>query len=289
MNTPKILITGVNGLLGAALSQVLKDKNYNICGLDLPIDISSRKAVEKYLAPKLPFDYILHTAAITNVDLCEKNKNFCYSVNVEGTKNIRDFARDNQAKLIYISTVSVFSGREGNYKETDIPYPKNFYNLTKLLGERLVLEYDLGLVLRINLIGIHPKGSRGINFFEWLVDSIKTNKNIQLFHDVMINPLSNWTLAEFIEKIIKINPKEKILHLATSNTLSKAAIGKLVLKKIKDYKGKVEFVSVDKVSSEAARPKEMWLNTDYTQRKLDLKMPTLESEIEKILVNYNSL
>src|SRR3989338_4261843 len=101
----------------------------------------------------------------------------------------------------------------------------NFYNHTKYEGEKAVLEYEKALVLRINLIGVHPNGSRGQNFFEWLLDSAKANKDITLFSDVMINPLSNWTIAEFIEKIINTNPKGKILHIASSNVLSKADIG----------------------------------------------------------------
>jgi len=157
------------------------------------------------------------------------------------------------------------------------------------LGEQIVLEYDLGLVLRINLIGIHPKGSRGVNFFEWLVDSIKANKDIQLFSDVMINPLSNWTIAEFISKIIKIKPEEKILHIGSKNVLSKADIGRFVIKELGNYKGKAKFISVDDNKTNAIRPKQMWLNTDHVQTKLGLTMPTLESEIEKILKRSNLL
>ncbi|MBZ9577526.1 SDR family oxidoreductase [Patescibacteria group bacterium] len=281
MKKQKILITGMSGLLGSTLEQILKKEGHDIYDIDM--DISDTDAVKDCVFRKENFDWIIHTAAVTNVDSCEKDRFLCYNVNAQGTKNIRDLAETIGAKLIYISTASVFSGEEGNYKETDLPYPRNFYNLTKFLGEQVILEYNLGLVLRLNLIGIHPKGSRGLNFFEWLVNSIKANKNIQLFNDIMINPLSSWTIAEFINNLIEISPQEKILHLASKNILSKADIGKLVIKKLGNYRGKARFVTRDDNQSNALRPKQMWLNADYAQTKLGLEMPTLESEIEKIL------
>ena len=223
---------------------------------------------------------------MTDVNRCEKEQSACYNVNVEGTKNVRDLAKNLGAKLLYISTVSVFSGKEGNYKETDVPRPVNFYNQTKYEGEKVALEYEKALVLRINLIGVHSNGSQGQNFFEWLVDSEKANQDIKLFSDVMVNPLSNWTIAEFIGKIIEKGPAEKKLHIASSNVLSKADIGKYVMEKLK-YHGKAEFVSIDSQGG-AKRPKQMWLNTDYTSQKMGWQMPRLESEIDKILKNYGT-
>lgn len=271
----------MSGLLGSTLGQIFKKEGYNV--YDINVDISDADAVNNFAAKNTNFDWIIHTAAVTNVDICEKDRFLCYNVNVQGTKNIRNIAETIGAKLIYISTASVFSGEKGNYKETDLPYPRNFYNLTKFLGEQLVLEYDSSLILRINLIGIHPRGSRGQNFFEWLIDSIKANKDIQLYSDVMVNPLSNWTIAELINKLIKVKPQEKILHLGSRNVLSKADIGRLAIERFREYKGKVRSVSIDETIKGAFRPKQMWLNTNYVQTKLGLEMPTLESEIEKIL------
>lgn len=284
----KILITGISGLLGSTLNIVLKRSGHKI--YDIPLDISNGEAIKKWLKPNQSFDWVIHTAAVTNVSHCEKNQKLCYATNVIGTRNIRELAKKTNAKLMHMSTVSVLSGNDkGNSKETDVPYPKNFYNVGKLLAEQISLEYDKSLILRMNLLGIHPtKGSRGLNFFEWLVDNIQTNQDMKLFNDIIINPLSNWTLAKLIEKIIKIDPKEKILHLGTSNTLSKADIGKIAIKHFRSYQGKTDIVSVDSVNDNLPRPKQMWLNTNCAQKKLKLKMPTVESEIRTILKNYDA-
>ena len=72
-----------------------------------------------------------------------------------------------------------------------------------------------------------------------------------------------------------------MLHIASSNVMSKADIGKYVMEKL-GYQGKAGFASVGGQGG-AERPKQMWLNTDYTCQKMGWQMPTLEGEIDKIL------
>jgi dTDP-4-dehydrorhamnose reductase len=76
------------------------------------------------------------------------------------------------------------------------------------------------------------------------------------------------------------------LHIGSKNILSKADIGKLTIKELGGYKGKVEFISIDDDKTNALRPKQMWLNVDYAQKNMGFRMPILESEIKKILKNY---
>ncbi len=280
-NREKVLITGSRGLLGSYLLKYLNENGFQAVPFDA--DIRDKKALKKF--SNLRFDWIIHTAAITDVDLCEKDKQLCYDVNVLGTGNIVSLARAMNARIIYISTTSVFPGLRGNYKESDIPHPNNFYNVSKLLGEKIVYGYERSLILRLNLIGVHILGSRGKNFFEWLIDSIRNNKDIRLFKDVLINPLSNITTAEIIRRLMFSKIDDKILHIGSSTIISKADIGKMVIKKIGNYKGRVKYVSINNVFKSASRPKKIFLNTDVIQKKYSIKMPTLESEIGKILEN----
>lgn len=294
----RILITGISGLLGNALSQILS-KNYQVFGTyykdkNLIVENRAVKVFECDISDKTALfkkfgqlnskpEVIVRTAGLTNIEFCELNQENCWRVNTIGTKNICEVAKKYGARLIYISTVSVFSGRKGGYKENDIPYPQNFYSLTKLLGEKITLSYEKGVVLRINMIGLHPKRKKPANFLEWLVEKIRANEDIALFEDVRINPLSPFTIAEIINKILIKETKEKILHLGSKNILSKADIGKIIIKKFSNYKGKVKISSVDKSNLLAKCSKEMWLCPKFIEKKLGIKMPYLREEIEKIL------
>src|SRR3989338_2914796 len=108
MSKKNILITGHSGLLGSALVEILKAEHfvYDI-GFD---NITDQDALKKRTHEFTKIDWIIHTAAITDVDYCEKNeenKEICRQVNVGGTEQIRDLlAKHFNAKLLYISTVS---------------------------------------------------------------------------------------------------------------------------------------------------------------------------------------
>lgn len=189
-NLPKkILITGASGMLGLNLCRMLRQERYEVVGAynsnpellnvdveKLQLDITSKEMVMK-VAKKHPIiDVIIHCAAMTNPDQCEKDKKLCSLVNVVGTKNIVDLAKNLGAKLIFISTPMVFSGNEGNYNEKSIPEPLNYYAKTKLEGEKEVLKYDKGLVVRVNPIGLRASGAYP-SFIQWFVEAARTNKD----------------------------------------------------------------------------------------------------------------
>ncbi len=196
---PCVVVSGARGLLGATLMRVLPDAGFR--AIPLSDDIRDAPAVAKQIAQAAP-SHVVHAAAMTYVAACERQPQEAFAVNGEGTKNVVEAARAAGAPILYISTASVFKGDHGDYREEDAPEPTNAYNQSKREGERRTLDYERGMVLRLNLIGIHPDGSRGQNFLEWLVDRFRANKDMTLFADACINPLSNWTIAALIAKIL---------------------------------------------------------------------------------------
>jgi len=281
----RILVTGSTGLLGSALLKELAT-TYDVvsfCG-----DVADQIVAEKYIKDPVRYNWVIHTAAITNVDACERDRRRSYEVNVTGTRNVRDIAQAHGAALAYISTASVFSGGEGNYKEEDLPYPINFYNFTKTVGEECVAEYTGSVILRVNILGIHPRGSRGRNFLEWLVDSLREQKAITLFTDVMVNPLSSSTLAEIIGELLVVEQRAPVYHLGSSTSLSKAEIGKIVISYLPGSGENVRFAASDSAPGHAARPKDMTLGCRRIESALNKKMPELEREVHLIMERYVS-
>jgi len=272
----RILITGVSGLLGSELSRVLNEKGHTVTVFKHRLE--DKNIEKKYRGP---YDWVIHAAAMTTVDQCEKEREKCWEVNALGTRKMRDVAKKAGARFLYISTASVFLGDTGNYREDDRPYPQNFYNLSKFAGEIFAGEYEKSTIVRLVILGIHPDGSRGRNFVEWLVDSFSANKDVKLFNDVIINPLSSVTTAELIEKILVAKKHVPIIHLTSKDRLSKAAVGKLILKKFPKYTGTIEEVSSE-TRSATLHPKEIWLNSDATAKSFDIKRPRIEDEIRTI-------
>lgn len=278
--TQSLLVTGPHGLLGATLVRVLGDAGFSVHPIEG--DIRDAEKLQAFAASLPSLDVVIHTAAATDVNRCEKEQPWCTSVNVDGTRNVRDVAAQRGARLIFTSTVSVFSGKTGNYREDDKLEPLNHYNLTKYEGEKLVAEYARSLILRLSMIGIHPNGSRGRNLVEWMVDSLRANRDMKLFTDIRINPLSNWTLAETIRDFVLRWPEARVLHVGSRTPLSKAEIGRRVAERFPDYTGKLEFATSDELSAIAFRPKEIWLNVERAE-KLGFPMPDMEAEIARVL------
>ena len=273
-----VVVTGSRGLLGATLMRVLPEGGFR--AVPLAGDIRDATAVAKQIAQATPAN-VVHAAAMTYVAACERQPQDAFAVNGEGTKNVVAAARAAGAPVLYISTASVFRGDLGDYHEVDTPEPTNAYNQSKREGERHTLDYERGTVLRLNLIGIHPEGSRGKNFLEWLLDDFRANKDMTLFADVCINPLSNWTIAALIAKILARDDLGNILHIGSRDVKSKAAIGELTRARLPGYRGTMQSGSVDAIADGVFRPKQLWLNTDKATALLG-PMPTVAQELDTI-------
>lgn len=146
----KILITGSTGRLGKEMVKVFLRC---LKPTEQELDVVDKDKVFSYIKLHRP-KIVIHLAALVGIRECENEKQIAWEINVEGTKNIikacEKFVPD--CYFIYISSPCVFSGDEGNYTEKSLPYPKNFYGITKMVAEILVLNSVIHktLVVRTN-------------------------------------------------------------------------------------------------------------------------------------------
>jgi dTDP-4-dehydrorhamnose reductase len=147
-----LFITGSTGKLGRELLKVFP---HSLHPTHKELDITNKEALFRFIKENVP-EIIVHCAALTGIRECEKNKELAWRVNVEGTENLVEACKKfvKRCCFVYISTACVFYGDKGNYVETDIPYPKNFYSLTKLLGEFIVRSSGIRkwLIIRTNFV-----------------------------------------------------------------------------------------------------------------------------------------
>lgn len=137
----KVFITGADGALGQEIQNVLKAEKINFLPTDInQLDITYFKKVNEMITNYRP-EVIIHCAAISDVDECEKNKELAYRINVLGTLGMASMAKKINAKIAYISTNFVFDGKTDQpYGEYDAVNPLNEYGRTKYLGEKCVRD-----------------------------------------------------------------------------------------------------------------------------------------------------
>ena len=149
-----LLITGGTGSLGCELQKIFPN---NVSPNHNELDITNKKELENFFQIH-NVDTVIHTAAMTKVRECEENKSLAWNVNVQGTKNLVDQVIKSKSNInfVYVSTACVFDGHSGMYDENSIPYPENFYSLTKLLGEIEVKTLSNFLIIRTNFVARKP-------------------------------------------------------------------------------------------------------------------------------------
>lgn len=203
----KILITGSNGLLGQKLVELLIEQgNSKVIATArgenrLPykegytfakMDITDQKQVSEVIRSSKP-DVIINTAAMTNVDQCESDKDNCWSQNVTAVEYLIEACKANNSFLLHLSTDFIFDGTEGPYKEDAEANPLSFYGWSKWAGEKLILHSDIkwAIARTVLVYGIAHDMSRS-NIILWVKKSLENGKNINVVTDQWRTP----TLAE---------------------------------------------------------------------------------------------
>ncbi len=131
-------------------------------------------------------DVVVHSAAVTLPDECEKDRPKAYAVNVTATHRLLDTAPP-ESLFIYISTDLVFDGEKGNYTELDEPNPVNYYGETKIQAEQLVRKRPRSVVVRVAKLFSHGSPFHSC-FTNWMREHMVTGRQLRLFKDQYRTP-----------------------------------------------------------------------------------------------------
>ena len=212
-----ILVVGGSGRLGNYLTRFLLKNDhethhtFNSCPVNIPgavahrLDITDKEETIK-LVKNLEPDLVIHAAAITDLELCEKDKELAYEVNVEGTRNIVNACKENCSRPVFISTSNIFNDGKTIYHEDAIPCPSNYYALTKLMGETIVSESDLPyLILRTDQLYSWTSRNEKKTFVERVLDKLVNNKIVEVFVDWYNTPTFTPDFCQVTLELIKEN------------------------------------------------------------------------------------
>jgi dTDP-4-dehydrorhamnose reductase len=194
----KILITGGSGMLGKALQHALC-KHELIVPSHQELDVTSLQTVRDAVRAARP-DVVIHSAAMTAVDLCETDKDVAWSTNAAGSRNVAIACQSCKSKLIAISTDYVFSGEsERPYHEFDETRPVNVYGCTKLAGEDAIrAECPDHIIVRLGWL----YGAAGHNFVRAVLKSAAQQEVINVVDDQSGNPTSTKAACDCIASLL---------------------------------------------------------------------------------------
>jgi len=276
--TEKILITGAKGQLGYDIVKVLKEKNINFLGIDInDADITKLDEVERIVLNYKPTT-IIHTAAYTNVDKAEKEKEKCYEINVLGTQNLALSAKKVNAKFIYFSSDYVFDGK-GNipFNTSNTPNPINYYGYSKYCGELEVInnlkEY---FIIRISWVF----GINGNNFVKTMLKLFKEKAEINVVSDQIGSPTYTKDLSYMILNFLN-SYEYGIYHITNDGYISWYDFALEIKKQVKSQVKINKVLSIN-YKSDASRPLNSRLSKGkYTLRNYKDALFDFLKEVEK--------
>jgi len=260
----KILITGSNGLLGQKLLQKLRvDTTIELIATSkgenrvtekggytyFDLDITNNDAVAKLIESENP-QVVINTAAMTNVDLCEDEKQACDALNVDAVRSLANACEKNSSHLIQISTDFIFDGEDGPYTEEDKPNPLSYYGLSKLKSEQLLQDHPVKwTVLRtIIVFGVGEKLSKG-NIVLWAKGALAKGDPLNIIDDQFRAP----TLAEDLADICILAAKKKAFGVFNASGKDIMSIYEIVERIAKHYGNSTE--NLNKISTATLKQK----------------------------------
>jgi len=289
----RILVTGTSGLLGLNLALENSD-SHTIIGVDrlslrtevfqsIQADLLEPGVAERLLEQHQP-DWLIHCAALADIDACEKNLAFAQQINADLPGRLAELTVKTGVRLVYISTDAVFDGQRGDYREEDTPNPLSIYAQTKLAGERAVMDANSeAIVARINMFGWSPGGQRSLA--ELFVYNLISGKPMKGFTDVYFCPLLandlSHILVEMLEKGIK-----GLYHVFSSECISKNDFGLRIAKKFNLNSRLILPISVADAGLQAARSPLLTMNTSKLVKALGRHQPQLDPAIERFYELY---
>src|SRR5438045_6683657 len=181
----RIVIVGAGGRLGAALAREYA-RDYEVAGFNhAQLDLGQPEQMRTRLG-QLEFDVLINTAAQTNVDRCETEREEAFALNAEAPRVLAEICHAKAARFIHISTDYVFDGKKREpYTEEDEARPISIYGASKREGERLALEAnDRALIVRVSWVF----GPDRPSFIDWAIKQAREKEDVNAIPDKGATP-----------------------------------------------------------------------------------------------------
>ncbi|HKG08799.1 MAG TPA: SDR family oxidoreductase [Pedobacter sp.] len=286
----RILVTGSNGLLGQKITErIIQTKAFDLIATSkganrypvqegytyAEMDILDPDNVKSVIETYRP-DAVIHTAAMTNVDTCEDQKELAYNLNVGAVKTLISLCEELNIHLIHLSTDFIFDGKNGPYDEEAEPNPLSYYGMTKLQAEEALLASSCkwAILRTIIVYGIVSDMSRS-NIVLWAKGALEKGAPINVVNDQWRMP----TLAEDLADCCLLAAEKEAQGIYNASGKDMMSISELV-ERVADHwgldKNLIHEVSAQTLNQTAKRPAKTGFVLDKTIRELGYQPHSFE-------------
>jgi len=297
----KILVTGAAGMLGTDLVDALRDQ-FELVGVGLSdghhlpipyyqLDLTDAGAVTAFWKKENPA-LVFHLAAMTQVDLCETEKDSAYQANTAAVKCVADASHALGAALVFISTDFVFDGKEQReYAEDDTCAPLSYYGETKRLAEEYLRTCGVSYVV-FRICWLY--GLRGRSFPRAILEIAQKQTKLRVVNDQVGRPTYTRDICAAFRELLTRDENifkafsGNFFHLANSGTASWADFAEEVLKDAELSGHQVERISAAEYNRPAQRPAHAVLNLDKTREKLSVKLRPWQQALKDFIAEYRA-
>ena len=280
----RVFIVGASGFVGRIMFEYLS-REYETHGSFysnpvkrlIHLDMTDLKAVKDILTSLKP-DVIIHPAANPNVEYCEEHPKETWQVNVEGSRNIIETAREIGVKFVYFSSDYVFDGTNGPYSEDDVPNPINEYGLQKLAVEKLIKNYlEKYLIIRITVVyGWEPRGK---NFVMGLIKNLKNGDFMKVPYDQIGSPTYANNMIQAVKELIEAD-KTGIYHVAGTDVMDRYTFAKNVAEIFELDENLLIPVTTNQLNQKAKRPLKAGMKVDKVQKDVSIRLMSVRNGLE---------
>ena len=291
MGIKKILVTGSAGLVGTQIVKDLLNNNKEVyscynnnkpkLGILTHLDLSKKDDIINTMNNVNP-DVVIHLGAVTDVELCEIDKELAKKINTTATEILALESEKHNSFFLYMSTDYVFDGKIGMKTEEDEPNPINFYGKSKLDGENVLKKITTpNIIVRTSTpFGVH---SKKISFPFWIKKNLELKKEISVLTDQYTSPSYVPNISKMIIEIIE-RKITGIIHLAGDTKISRYDFAIHIAKITNLNKQFLKLSKMEQMSWEAKRPIDSSLDVTKAKKILNHKPEKIENSL-KLLFN----
>ncbi len=286
----KIMVTGFGGFVaGSVIAHSQNDwEVHTVDRIEVPaeqgnvkyygLDLLNRERLAQLFIEINP-DAVIHTAALADIDFCENKQDIAEKINVGITKSLTGLCSKTGAKMILLSTDTVFDGKKGMYTEEDSPNPINFYAETKVKAEDSVRTLENSVVTRLSLVMGLPVMGSGNSFLAKTIKKLKLGEEVKFPANEIRTPVDVITLGKSLVELAG-NDFRGTMHLAGSTRINRFDMAQQIAEKSGYSKDLIVATDSNVMEGRAPRPNDASLDNSLAKKVLKTAMRSLLEGLE---------